>query len=112
MLAKRMIAVLQENITIQNIGNVLNPLFIKNDVLRASIFGSYARGEQNADSDIDFLVDFADEASLLNMGCLIEDLRDSLGLDVDVITTRSLSKEPKEFRNRVLKDARLIYEIN
>jgi predicted nucleotidyltransferase len=66
------------------------------------IFGSVARGEARADSDVDFLVDMEPGRSLFDMGGLLMDLRDLLGLEVDVVTEHGL--KPR-IRDRVLKEA-------
>jgi uncharacterized protein len=49
------------------------------------IFGSVARGDDNHDSDVDFLVDFEASRSLVDMAGLILDLQEILGVPVDVI---------------------------
>ena len=69
------------------------------------IFGSVARGEARADSDVDFLVDMEPGRTLFDMGGLLMDLRDLLGLEVDVVTERGL--KPR-IRDRVLKEAELL----
>jgi len=51
------------------------------------IIGSVARGEDTEDSDIDFLVDALSDATLCDLGGLIEDLEELLGISVDVVTT-------------------------
>jgi len=51
------------------------------------IIGSVARGEDTKDSDIDFLVDALPDATLCDLGGLIEDLEALLGISVDVITS-------------------------
>ena len=51
------------------------------------IIGSVARGEDTEDSDIDFLVDPLPDATLCDLGGLIENLEELLGISVDVITT-------------------------
>lgn len=66
------------------------------------LFGSVARGEDEPGSDIDLLVDFADDASLFDEIGLRLDLSDLLGVDVDVVGSESL-REP--FRHRILTDA-------
>lgn len=48
------------------------------------VFGSAARGDARADSDIDFLVEFEDGRSLLDLAALIDDLRTLTGREVDV----------------------------
>lgn len=52
------------------------------------IVGSVARGEDTEESDIDFLVDPAPDASLFDLGGLHEDLEELLGVPVDVISSR------------------------
>ena len=98
--------------TIQDMAIILAPVFARNAVLRASIFGSWARGEQTGNSDLDFLVEFSDSASLLDLAALHEDILDMTGLDTDLLTVNSLRKEPKAFADNVLRDAKVIYEAN
>ncbi len=63
---------------------------------KVSVFGSCVRGEMNADSDIDFLVDFDEEYTLLDIAGLLVGLENLLGCKVDVIDRRSLRKELRE----------------
>jgi predicted nucleotidyltransferase len=66
------------------------------------VFGSVARGEADARSDIDFLMDMESGRSLLDLGGLLMDLQAALGCNVDVVTERGL--KPR-IRERVLKEA-------
>jgi predicted nucleotidyltransferase len=66
------------------------------------VFGSVGRGEQNASSDLDLLVDMAEGRSLFDLIALSNDLEESLGVDVDVVTEASLSPY---IRARVLDEA-------
>ena len=54
------------------------------------VFGSVARSEDIADSDVDFLVEFAPGASILDQIHLENDLRELLGCSVDVIPIGAL----------------------
>ena len=58
-----------------------------------AIFGSYARGDFHADSDLDLLVDVDAGATLLDLVGLQHFLEDRLGCKVDVVTRRSLREE-------------------
>lgn len=69
------------------------------------VFGSIARGEARPDSDVDFLVDLEPGRTLLDLGGLLMELRELLGLDVDVVTEHGL--KPR-IRDRVLKEAELL----
>jgi uncharacterized protein len=66
------------------------------------IFGSVARGEATADSDIDFLMDIQAGRSLLNRIALIQDLEDLLDRKVDVAKPEILHES---IREQVLKEA-------
>lgn len=54
------------------------------------VFGSVARGEATASSDIDLLVDFADDRTLLDQAGLARDLASLFGRPVDVVTEHGL----------------------
>jgi predicted nucleotidyltransferase len=49
------------------------------------VFGSVARGDANAESDIDFLVEFESGRNVLDLSELILDLEEALGRRVDVV---------------------------
>ena len=54
------------------------------------LFGSLARGEGHAGSDVDFLVDFDPGRSLLDVSGLILDLEELLGVRVDIVEASAL----------------------
>jgi predicted nucleotidyltransferase len=58
----------------------------KYHIVRIGLFGSYARGEQNLDSDIDLLVEFEDNTQeLYDLKLQIKDFfKTSLGIEVDI----------------------------
>ncbi len=66
------------------------------------ILGSVGRGDQSASSDLDLLVDMAEGRSLFDLIALSNDLRERLGVDVDVVTEASLSPY---MRDRILDEA-------
>jgi predicted nucleotidyltransferase len=55
------------------------------------ISGSVARGHARPDSDVDFLVDFESDRTVLDLSGLILDLQEALGREVDVVETWQLS---------------------
>ena len=61
-----------------------------------AVFGSYARGDFHADSDLDLLVDFDDGVNLFDMIGLQHFLEDKLGCKVDLGTEDSLREEIRE----------------
>jgi uncharacterized protein len=66
------------------------------------VFGSFARGDARADSDLDLLVDVADKHSAFFPGGLIADLEEFLGRKVDVAEEEGLHLL---IRERVLKES-------
>ncbi len=58
-----------------------------------AVFGSYARGDFHADSDLDLLVDMDAGATLFDLIGLQQFLEDKLGCKVDVVTRRALREE-------------------
>ena len=56
-------------------------------------FGSYARGEEHADSDLDVLVEFREGATLLHLTGLGNFLEERLNCPVDIVSQRALRKE-------------------
>lgn len=76
-------------------------------VLKAYLFGSYARNEEDEKSDIDLLMEFESGVTLLNVARIINDLEDALHKKVDVVSTGGLSPRLKPY---IDKDKILIYE--
>ena len=66
------------------------------------MFGSVARGEAGPSSDVDLLVDFDAEASLLDQVGLTQDLEALLGMHVDVISTGGLRPRPRRIRDEAI----------
>ena len=63
---------------------------------RIRVFGSVARGEDTNDSDIDFLVSPKTDCGLFNLGGLQVELEELLGVDVDVVSDRSVPSEVRD----------------
>ena len=66
------------------------------------VFGSVARGEANETSDLDLLVEWEPDRSLLDHAGLVQDLQELLGMKVHVGTEKSLHWY---VRDRILRDA-------
>ena len=81
-------------------------LLESNDVARLGLFGSYARGEQRDDSDIDLLVSFNKSKGLIAFVQLERKLSDALGRKVDLVTENSVSPHLKD---SILSDSITIY---
>jgi hypothetical protein len=66
------------------------------------VFGSFARGEAQPASDVDFLAELGPGATLIDLGSLQMDLQDLLGRKVDVVEPDALHWS---IRERVLREA-------
>ena len=66
------------------------------------VFGSASRGEDIEGSDLDLLVEPTSDTTLFDIGAIRFELKQLLGLEIDVLTPNSL---PDKVRNRVLKEA-------
>lgn len=69
----------------------IGPILKKYQIKRASIFGSFARGEENKNSDVDLLIELGKIGGLMAMGRLKMDLEKVLKRKVDLLTYRSVS---------------------
>ncbi|HEV7350193.1 nucleotidyltransferase family protein [Telluribacter sp.] len=61
------------------------------------VFGSYARDEHTLNSDLDILIDFKSKVNLLDLIGLEQELSDSLGIRVDLVTINSVSEHIKPY---------------
>lgn len=88
---------------------IIADYFKTQPVLKAWLFGSYARGEETAESDVDILVQYDNNAkiSLLTISHMMVELEKSTGKRVDLIEDGCLLPFAIESANR---DKKLIYE--
>jgi len=80
---------MEKTYTIDEIKSISVPIAQKYGVKKLALFGSYARGEHTAKSDIDFLIEKGKIQGLEFFG-FINSLEDDLGVHVDVMTYDAL----------------------
>lgn len=93
--------------TYQEIEGKLVSILRKYDVQKVGIFGSYARGVQRPDSDLDVLVNFRGTKSLLTLVRIERELSESIGVKVDLLTEQSVSPYLIE---RIKSELKVIYQ--
>jgi predicted nucleotidyltransferase len=71
-------------------------------VANPRLFGSVLHGTDTEESDLDLLVDALPGATLLDLGGLLEELEDLLGVSIDLLTPGDL---PPGIRDRILAEA-------
>ncbi|KAA9356363.1 MULTISPECIES: nucleotidyltransferase family protein [Larkinella] len=89
------------------LAEALQPYFSQQPVVRVYLFGSLARGEENEDSDIDLLVEFAKGATLFDQARISWQLEELLNHKVDVISESGVASTIRPF---IDQDRILIYE--
>ena len=70
--------------------------------LNPRVFGSVLHAEDTEASDLDLLIDPTEATTLFDIGAIMGELNDLLGIPVDVVTPNAL---PEEFRAQVLAEA-------
>lgn len=101
--------------TIEELKQKITPIAKKYNISAVYIFGSYARGEADNNSDIDVII--KREGSKIHgwlMGALYEDLRESLGKGLDLLTVEALEQhniqnENPYFFENLMKEQVKIY---
>ena len=93
--------------TIEKIVALVKPLAEKYQVQQIYLFGSYARGEAGADSDLDFLVYGGKNFKLTKIFSLAEELREVLNKKVDVFEIHEINTD-SDFYKTIMKERLLV----
>ncbi|RUR70105.1 nucleotidyltransferase [Variovorax guangxiensis] len=80
----------------------IREIALSHHVSSVRVFGSALRGEDEADSDLDLLVEPTAQTTLMDIGAIRHELKSLLGMEVDVLTPNGL---PPRFRDQVLREA-------
>ncbi len=80
----------------------IREIALSHRVLDVRVFGSASRGEDGDASDLDLLVEPTPETTLFDIGAIRFELRQLLGMEIDVLTPDAL---PEAFRAQVLREA-------
>lgn len=100
--------------TTKEISDRISPVAKKYDIARVYVFGSYARGEADENSDIDFYVEFSGNMGL-KFCSFYSDMEESVGKSVDIITRDALYNPVNMEKNQslieqILSERKCIYE--
>ena len=101
---------------LEKIRMLIAPIAKKHRIRSVYVFGSYARNEAADDSDVDLLIDRDGSAihGIFGMNALLDEFRESLGKDVDLVTLQSLRQESTirnnpDFIENVMKERVKVY---
>ncbi|OGE82357.1 MAG: hypothetical protein A3B10_02670 [Candidatus Doudnabacteria bacterium RIFCSPLOWO2_01_FULL_44_21] len=92
--------------TIEEVKEKIVPVLKQSGVEYAGIFGSVARGDASASSDVDILVKFQSSPTFAGYLKLDENLRRVLNHDIDLVTVGAVNKF---LRPQIERDLKLIY---
>jgi uncharacterized protein len=91
----------------EEIETALVSILAKYGVRKIGQFGSYARGEERTDSDLDVLVEFEKRKSLLTLVRIERELSEHIGVKVDLLTEQAISPY---LVDRIKADLKVIYQ--
>ena len=100
--------------TTKEISDRISPVAKKYDIDRVYVFGSYARGEADENSDIDFYVEYSGNMGL-KFCSFYSDIEECVGKNVDIITKDALynpvnMEKNKSLIERILLERKCVYE--
>jgi hypothetical protein len=93
--------------TVAEIKRKILPILKRQGVTKAALFGSAARGEMKKNSDVDVLIKFGGNKSLLDLVRVQFMLEDKLRKKVDLLTYNSIHPLLKDI---ILNNQKIIYE--
>lgn len=82
---------------LDQIKNKILPILKEAGVTHSSLFGSYVRGENRPESDIDILVDLPSSITLFGFVGLKNKLEDALGKKVDLVEYKDIKPRLKSY---------------
>lgn len=95
-----------KNYTIEEIKKIIHPIAEKYGVSHVYLFGSYARGDYNSESDIDIRIDKGAMRGMFALCGFYTEVSEALGMKVDVLTTGSLEES---FLKSIQKEEVILY---
>ena len=100
--------------SLEEIAELIAPVARKYNIPKVYIFGSYARGEADAYSDVDLMIEGGDFGALDVVG-IMNDFQETLNKSVDLVTSETLlqkstKERSKKFISNVNKEKIILYE--
>ncbi len=103
----------ENKLTIVKIKKILDEVIQKQEkkhlITKAYLFGSYARGEENEESDIDIRVEAGKGIGLIDIGNMRLDIVEATGKEVDLLFVHPENMDPT-FYEKIRKEEICIYE--
>jgi predicted nucleotidyltransferase len=96
-------------LTIEEITQKLTPVFEQNGVIKAILFGSYAKGTATEESDIDIVVETEPQVRGLMFAGIYRDIADTLAKEIDMIPQQDIMYNA-QIDAEISKTGMVIYE--
>ena len=101
---------MEKTYKLEEIRKMVAPVAADFGIRKLSIFGSYARGEEVENSDIDFhIIDRGTLRGLIQLAAFELALEQLFGIKIDVVTTNSLFDDVK---HNIEREEFVVYEVN
>ena len=104
----------EEVLSIDSIRLMILPVVQKYSINKATIFGSYARGDAKAGSDVDLLIECDSIRNMDEYLGLQESLKKAIGKNVDIVMADALqadnTRAAKRLKEHIERDKMIIYE--
>ena len=93
---------MRPSVALQIHREAIRRIALSHRVTNVRVFGSVVHGDDTEGSDLDLLVEPTEETTMMDIGAIRYELKQLLGIPVDVLTPRAL---PEHFRAIVLREA-------
>ena len=90
------------SVALQTHREAIRRIALSHRVTNVRVFGSVVHGDDTEGSDLDLLVDPTEETTMMDIGAIRYELKQLLGIPVDVLTPRAI---PDHFKSIVLQEA-------
>lgn len=99
--------------TLDEIREIAVPIAKRHQLRQLSLFGSYARGEATAQSDLDFRADVPDGFGMFQMSALQDDLENAFHKQIDVVTPGMLDDSlSTDLARNMMEDEVILYGLS
>ena len=96
-------------LTLDNIRELVSPILDKHGVIQATVFGSYARGDATASSDVDIVIDSNGRLSGIAFFVASDEISKALPVPSDIYEKREI-REGTALYDRIREEGVLLYE--
>ena len=92
--------------TVDDLKKIISPIANKYQISYVYLFGSYARGDFHAQSDIDLRIEKGNLKGMFALCSFYTEVESALGMKVDIVTTGNLEES---FLNDIRNDEVMLY---